>query len=49
MRIRLQDILALYAAGQSSEQILADSPDLELEDLKAALDCFSGFKEANRG
>jgi uncharacterized protein (DUF433 family) len=36
MRIRLQDILALYAAGQSSEQILADFPDLELEDLKAA-------------
>ena len=49
MRISLQDILALYAAGQSSEQILADFPDLELEDLKAALDCFFGFKEANCG
>ena len=37
MRIRVQVILELYAAGQSSEQILADFPDLEPEDLKAAL------------
>ena len=49
MQIRVQDILELYAAGQNSEQFLADFPDLELEDLKAALKCFSGFKEANRG
>lgn len=38
MRIRVRDILELYAAGMSSEQILADFPDLEAEDLKAALD-----------
>jgi uncharacterized protein (DUF433 family) len=37
MRIRVQDIHELYAAGQSSEQILADFPDLEAEDLKSAL------------
>ena len=37
MRIRVQDILALYAAGQSSEQILADFPDLEPEDSRCAL------------
>ena len=37
MRIRVQDILELYAAGQSSEQILVDFPDLETEDLQAAL------------
>ena len=37
MRIRVQDILDLYAAGQSSEQILVDFPDLEAEDLQAAL------------
>lgn len=37
MRIRVQDILELYAAGLSSEQILADFPDLEAEDLQAAL------------
>ena len=29
--------LDLYAAGLSSEQILAEMPDLEMEDLKAAL------------
>jgi uncharacterized protein (DUF433 family) len=37
MRIRVQDILTLFAAGQSSEQIQADFPDLEPEDLKSAL------------
>ena len=37
MRIRVRDILELYAAGLSSDQILADFPDLEAEDLKAAL------------
>ena len=37
MRIRVQDILELYAAGQSNEQILVDFPDLEAEDLQAAL------------
>ncbi len=38
MRIRVRDILELYAAGMSSDAILADYPDLELEDLRAALD-----------
>jgi uncharacterized protein (DUF433 family) len=38
MSIRVRDILELYAAGLSSEQILADYPDLEPEDLGAALD-----------
>ena len=33
----VQDILELFAAGQSSEQILADFPDLEPEHLKADL------------
>jgi uncharacterized protein (DUF433 family) len=37
MRIRVRDILELYAAGESSEQILADFIDLEADDLKAAL------------
>lgn len=35
MRIRVADILELYAAGLSSEQILADLPDLEVADLVA--------------
>ena len=37
MRIRVADILELYAAGLSSDQILEDFPDLEAEDLEAAL------------
>ena len=37
MRIRVIDVLDLYAAGLSSEEILAEMPDLETEDLQAAL------------
>ncbi|WP_295476372.1 DUF433 domain-containing protein [Synechococcus sp. UW140] len=37
MRIRVKDVLDLYAAGLSSNQILDDFPDLEQEDLNAAL------------
>ena len=37
MRIRVIDILELLAAGLSFEQIIEELPDLELEDLEAAL------------
>jgi len=37
MRIRVSDILELYSAGLSSEHIIEEMPDLEQEDLKAAL------------
>lgn len=37
MRIRVIDILDLYAAGLSAEEILQEMPDLEREDLQAAL------------
>jgi uncharacterized protein (DUF433 family) len=37
MRIRVIDILDLLAAGRSIEQILADYPDLERDDISAAL------------
>ena len=37
MRIRVIDILDLFAAGLNTEQILEELPDLELEDIKAAL------------
>ena len=37
MRIRVIDILDLFAAGLSFEQILDEMPDLEREDLQAAL------------
>jgi len=37
MRIRVVDVLDLYAAGLESCEILEESPDLEPDDLKA---CF---------
>jgi uncharacterized protein (DUF433 family) len=37
MRIRVSDVLDLFAAGLDAEQILAEMPDLEADDLKAAL------------
>ena len=37
MRIRVLDILDLVAAGLSFEQILGELPDLEPDDIKAAL------------
>lgn len=37
MRIRVIDVLDLFAAGLSAEQILEEMPDLEMEDLQAAL------------
>ncbi len=37
MRIRVSDILDLFAAGLSAEEILSEMPDLEADDLKAAL------------
>jgi uncharacterized protein (DUF433 family) len=37
MRIRVVDVLDLLGAGLSAEQVLAEMPDLEMEDIKAAL------------
>lgn len=37
MRIRVIDVLDLFAAGLSPDQILEEMPDLEPEDLQAAL------------
>ncbi|NEO55969.1 MAG: DUF433 domain-containing protein [Okeania sp. SIO3B5] len=37
MRIRVSDVLDLFAAGLNAEQILAEMPDLEAKDLQAAL------------
>lgn len=37
MRIRVTDVLNLFAAGLTTAQILAEMPDLEAEDLQAAL------------
>ncbi|MGB3641375.1 MAG: DUF433 domain-containing protein [Rivularia sp. (in: cyanobacteria)] len=37
MRIRVSDVLDLFAAGLDATDILQEMPDLESEDLKAAL------------
>jgi uncharacterized protein (DUF433 family) len=37
MRIRVIDVLDLLAAGLSREQVLEELPDLESEDITAAL------------
>lgn len=37
MRIRVTDVLDLFAAGLTAEQILEELPDLEPEDLQASL------------
>ncbi|MBX9772344.1 MAG: DUF433 domain-containing protein [Candidatus Obscuribacterales bacterium] len=37
MRIRVTDILDLFASGLSAQEILDEIPDLEMDDLKAAL------------
>jgi len=42
MRIRLIDILDLLAAGLTQDQVLEELPDLEKEDIEAALKYASG-------
>lgn len=37
MRIRVSDVLDLFAAGLDAAQILDEMPDLEADDLKACL------------
>lgn len=37
MRIRVTDVLDLLAAGLSSQEVLEELPDLEPEDIAAAL------------
>lgn len=37
MRIRVVDVLDLLAAGLTPQQILEELPDLEMDDIKAAI------------
>lgn len=37
MRIRVTDVLDLFAAGLTADEILEEMPDLEREDLHAVL------------
>ena len=38
MRMRVTDVLELLSAGAAYEEILADYPDLEREDILAAIE-----------
>ncbi len=42
MRIRVSDVLDLLANGLTAEDVVADLPDLELEDVRACLRFASG-------
>jgi uncharacterized protein (DUF433 family) len=37
MRIRVSDVLDMFASGLDASQILAEMPDLEADDLKACM------------
>ena len=37
MRIRVKDILDMLADGAKEEEILADFPDLQIEDIRACI------------
>ena len=39
MRIRVSDVLDLFAANLSAVQILEELPDLKMDDLRACLKC----------
>jgi uncharacterized protein (DUF433 family) len=49
MRIRVSDVLDLFAAGLRDEQILEELPDLEADDLRACLEFSSGSRAASAG
>ncbi len=49
MRIRVVDVLDLFAAGLTAEQILEEMPDLKMEDLKAALRYAARWLERSSG
>ena len=37
MRIRVRDVLDMLAEGATEQEILQDSPDLEVEDIRACI------------
>ena len=43
MRIRVKDVLDMLAGGATPEEILADYPDLEPEDIRACFEYAARF------
>lgn len=48
MRIRVVDVLDLLAAGLSAAEVLEELPDLESDDIRAALEFASRQLESGR-
>ncbi|HEX5847674.1 MAG TPA: DUF433 domain-containing protein [Rubrobacter sp.] len=44
MRITVYDVLSYLASGMSQDEILADFPDLEAEDIRASLAFAADFE-----
>jgi uncharacterized protein (DUF433 family) len=43
MRIRVEDVLGMLAAGVAEDDILRDYPDLERDDIRASLAYAAGL------
>lgn len=43
MRIRVKDVLDMLADGATQDEILADFPDLQAEDIRACLACAASY------
>ena len=43
MRIRVKDVLDMLAGGATQDEILADFPDLEAEDIRASIACAARY------
>jgi uncharacterized protein (DUF433 family) len=43
MRIRVKDVLEMLAGGAKEDEILADFPDLQREDLQACIAYAAGY------
>ena len=43
MRIRVKDVLDMLAGGATQEEILADFPDLQAEDIRACIACAARY------
>ena len=46
LRIRVSDVLDLLAAGLTSEQVIEELPDLELDDVRASI--YYAARKVNR-
>lgn len=48
MRIRVKDVLDMFANGATQEEILSDFPDLQREDIQASIAYAARFLDSDR-